>query len=119
MKIKLSFANRKEITNIQPRLKTLFIGDSISRNVYFNQLESATGTTFFHCKAYSSCLDKQCDALKKQPRFPMKNFQSVVPTELKKGSPPYYLILQSPLVDISNLITTKIIPVANCITRQS
>ena len=37
----------------------------------------------------------------------MKNFLSVVPTELKKGSPPYYLILQSPSVDISNLITTN------------
>ena len=98
-----------EITNVEqkPKLKTLFVGDSISRNVYFNQLESATGTTFFHCKAYSSCLDKQCDALKKPPRFPMKNFQSVVPTELKKGSPPYYLIMQSPSVDITNLITTN------------
>ena len=77
-----------EITNVEqkPKLKTLFIGDSISRNVYFNQLESATGTTFFHCKAYSSCLDKQCDALKKPPRFPMKNFQSVVPTEKRVTS---------------------------------
>ena len=37
----------------------------------------------------------------------MKNFLSVVPIELKKGAPPYYLILQAPSVDITNLITTN------------
>ena len=88
------------------KVKTLFIGDSISRNVYLKQLENATGTTFIHSKAYSSICDKQCD-LKKPPKFPMKNFLSVVPIELKKGAPPYYLILQAPSVDITNLITTN------------
>ena len=88
----------------QQKKKTLFIGDSISKNVDIDVLEAATQSEFVTARAYSSIHDTEANEAKQAARFPKSNFNDVVPAQLRKECFKT-LILQAGSVDVSNLNT--------------
>ena len=84
--------------------KILVIGDSISANLHLKTIETATKAEVRFVKAYSSIFKNSESPANYAPRYPTKNFNDIIPSELKKEKVDT-LIVQSGSVDITNLKT--------------
>ena len=84
--------------------KIIVVGDSITHNANFAQIEKDTKSRIKTSKAFSSVSDRRA-------RWPHKNHTDVTPRDLKtvhEGDDFEYLIIGAPTVDISNIDTSKL-----------